>query len=309
VRHENVVQIYAVEEEPLPYLVVELVAGETLQQRLDRTGPLELRAILRIGMQAAYGLAAAHAQGLVHRDVKPANILLENGVQRVKLTDFGLAGAADDASLTQSGFIAGTPLYMAPEQAAGEPLGPRADLFSLGSVLYELCAGRPAFRAPTTVAVIRRVCDERPRPVREVNPDVPEALCRLIERLHAKKPADRPASAREVADLLAGLLADLQGQGLRVLSSEAAPLPAPPRRTVSPRPWLWAAAALALLVAGLGLGEATGVTDVRGTVVRLFSPDGTLVVEVDDPGVSVAVDGADVVITGAGAKEIRLRPG
>src|SRR5215467_4506997 len=98
---------------------------------------------------------------------------------------------------------------MSPEQANGEPIDPRSDLFSLGSVLYELCTGRPAFRAPNTAAVLRRVSDEAPRPIREVNPDVPEALCRVIDRLHAKKAADRPASAQEVADLLAELLADL----------------------------------------------------------------------------------------------------
>ncbi|HEY7425271.1 MAG TPA: serine/threonine-protein kinase, partial [Gemmataceae bacterium] len=210
VRDDHVIDIYAVcDDGPLPYLVMEFIDGCTLETLLRKGGPLEVQQILRIGIQAASGLAAAHKQGLIHRDVKPANILLENGVQRVKLTDFGLARAADDASLTQSGLIAGTPLYMAPEQAVGEPIGPRADLFSLGSVLYELCTGRPAFRAPTTLAVIRRVCDEKPRPIREVNPDIPESLCRLIARLQAKKPADRPASAKEVADLLAGLLADL----------------------------------------------------------------------------------------------------
>jgi hypothetical protein len=198
---------------------------------------------------------------------------------------------------------------MAPEQAAGEAIDPRADLFSLGSVLYEMCTGLPAFRAPTTVAVIRRVCDEAPRPVREVNPDIPEALCRLIERLHAKKPADRPASAQEVADLLARLLADLNG-GRSGEPSGPSVLPSPARSPrPTRRPWRWAAAALVLLCVGLGLGEATGVTDVHGAVIRLFSPDGTLVVEVDDPGVSVSVDGGNVVITGAGAKEIRLKPG
>jgi tRNA A-37 threonylcarbamoyl transferase component Bud32 len=308
VRDDHVVAIHAVRDDaPLPYLVMELIDGCNLEALLRKGGPPEVKEVLRIGIQVAGGLAAAHRQGLVHRDVKPANILLENGVQRVKLTDFGLARAADDASLTQTGFIAGTPLYMAPEQAAGEPLGPRADLFSLGSVLYELCTGRPAFRAPTTVAVIRRVCDEAPRPIREVNPDVPGALCRLIERLHAKTPADRPASAQEVADLLSGMLASLQqpdaGEHVgRVPARQA-------RWHRGPRGWLCAAAALLLLFVGLGLSEATGVTDVRGTVVRLLSPEGTLVVEVDDPGVSVAVDGADVVITGAGAKEIRLKPG
>src|SRR5262249_58902617 len=101
------------------------------------------------------------------------------------------------------------------------PIAHRADLFSLGSVLYELCTGRPAFRAPTTVAVIRRICDESPRPIREVNPNVPEALCRVIERLHAKKPADRPASATAVADLLEGLLADLSCGKSRVADRTA----------------------------------------------------------------------------------------
>src|SRR5438128_3116664 len=129
---------------------MQYVAGQSLKDKLDRQGPPELRQVLRIGMQIASGLAAAHKQGLVHRDVKPANILLENGVERVKITDFGLARAADDAILTQSGVVAGTPAYMAPEQAAGEQVDHRADLFSLGSVLYALCTGRPPFRAAGT---------------------------------------------------------------------------------------------------------------------------------------------------------------
>src|SRR5207253_3543414 len=132
--------------------------------KLDRAGPLPLKEVLRIGRQVADALAAAHREGLIHRDVKPANILLENGVERVKLTDFGLARAADDASLTQSGAIAGTPQYMSPEQARGEALDARSDLFSLGTVLYVLCTGCPPFRADSTVAVLRRVCDETPRP-------------------------------------------------------------------------------------------------------------------------------------------------
>ncbi len=124
-------------------------------------------------MQTAAGLAAAHAQGLVHRDVKPANILLENGVERVKLTDFGLARAVADASMTQSGVVAGTPQYMAPEQARAEATDHRADLFSLGSVLYAMCTGIPPFRAETPVAVLRRVTDDEPRPIRELNPESP----------------------------------------------------------------------------------------------------------------------------------------
>src|SRR5262245_39663676 len=175
VSHDHIVTIHAVEDAgKLPYLVMQYVAGASLQQRLDRDGPLELQEILRIGMQTASGLAAAHAQGLVHRDIKPANILLENGVERVKITDFGLARAAADASVSQSGIIAGTPQYMAPEQAQGEAVDCRADLFSLGSVLYAMCTGRAPFRASGTVAVLKRVCEETPTPIRDTNPEIPQ---------------------------------------------------------------------------------------------------------------------------------------
>ena len=213
VRHENVIAIYAVEDQPIPYLVMEYIAGRTLQQKLDATGPLELPDVLRIGRQIAAGLAAAHAMGLIHRDIKPGNILLEDGVEQVKITDFGLARAADDASITQSGFIAGTPMYMAPEQALGETIDQRADLFSLGSVLYTMCSGRPPFRAANTMAVLKRVVEDTPRPIREIIPEVPEWLCELISKLHAKNPADRITSAQDVADLLARRLAELQGPG------------------------------------------------------------------------------------------------
>src|SRR5438045_4599897 len=120
-------------------------------------------------MQTALGLAAAHAQGIVHRDVKPANILLENGVERVKLTDFGLARAVDDASVTQSGVVTGTPQYMAPEQARSEPLDARADLFSLGSVLYALCTGEAPFDGSHALDVLRKGGEQQPQPRQEVN--------------------------------------------------------------------------------------------------------------------------------------------
>ena len=149
VSHDHVVTIFAVEESSVPpYLVMECIVGESLQQKIDRRGSLETIEILRIGRQIAEGLAAAHQQGLIHRDIKPSNILLENGVERVKITDFGLARAADDVSITQSGHVTGTPQYMSPEQAQGLHLDARSDLFSLGSLLYAMCTGRPAF-APT----------------------------------------------------------------------------------------------------------------------------------------------------------------
>jgi hypothetical protein len=136
-------------------------------------------------------------------------VLVEPGTGRVRITDFGLARAADDASLTRSGTVAGTPLYMAPEQAKGEALDHRADLFSLGSVLYAVLTGRPPFRADTTLAVLKRVADDTPRPIREVIPEVPEWFCRVVEKLHAKNPSDRFQTAREVADVLADCEAQL----------------------------------------------------------------------------------------------------
>lgn len=214
VKHENVVQVYAVEEQPLPYMVMEFVDGKSLQELMDGTGPLELPDILKLGRQMAAGLAAAHEKGLIHRDIKPGNILTESGVEkRVKITDFGLARAADDASLTRTGIISGTPMYMAPEQALGMQLDHRADLFSLGSVLYQMACGRPPFRASTTVAVLRRVADETPRPIQDILPSVPDWFCRIVEKLHAKRPEDRIQSAREVAELFASSPEELSRSG------------------------------------------------------------------------------------------------
>jgi tRNA A-37 threonylcarbamoyl transferase component Bud32 len=219
VRNEHVVALHAVETDgPTPFLVMEFIGGISLQDRLERSGPLEVKEILRIGVQTARGLAAAHVQGIVHRDIKPANILLENGVERVKITDFGLARAADDANLTQSGVITGTPNYMSPEQATASAT-PQSDLFSLGAVLYALCTGHPPFRAETPLAVLRRVCDDPVRPPPEVNPDVPEWLDAIVRKLLAKNPADRFQTATEVADLLGQHLAHLQ-------QPDAVPIPA-----------------------------------------------------------------------------------
>ena len=209
--HPHVMAIHAVAASAkLPYLVMPFVACESLQQRLDRQGPLDVKDVLRIGLQAASGLAAAHAQGLVHRDVKPANILLETSVDRVMLTDFGLARAVDDATLTRTGIIAGTPQYMSPEQANGDAVDHRSDLFSLGSVLYAMCTGRPPFRAETTFGVLRRIRETPPRPIREINADIPEWLERIVLMLLSKSPADRIGTATEIATLLEQCLAHVQ---------------------------------------------------------------------------------------------------
>lgn len=209
--HEHVVPIHNVESDhATPFLVMQFISGESLQARVEREGPLSVVEILRIGMQAASGLAAAHAQGLVHRDVKPANILLENGVDRAYLTDFGLARASDDASLTYTGVVAGTPNYMSPEQADGQPLDHRSDLFSLGSVLYFMATGHPPFRADRPMAVLKRTCHDPHRPAWQCNAEIPDALSEIIDRLLEKKSGSRFASAADLEKALAGVLADVQ---------------------------------------------------------------------------------------------------
>jgi eukaryotic-like serine/threonine-protein kinase len=217
--HEHVVAIHSVESGgdthhdshlESPFLVMQYVPGESLQARVSREGPLSVAEILRIGLQAASGLAAAHAQGLVHRDVKPANILLENDVERAYLTDFGLARASDDASLTYTGMVAGTPHYMSPEQADGQPVDHRSDLFSLGSVIYFMATGHPPFRADRPMAVLKRTCHDPHRPAWHVNAEIPSALSSIIDRLLAKKPSERFSTASELKTALENVLSDLQ---------------------------------------------------------------------------------------------------
>ncbi len=211
ITHDNVIDIYGVSEaNGLPYLVMPFAREPSLQKRIDESGPLTAVEVVRIGLQIASGLAAAHDQGLVHRDIKPANILLNDGIERLWITDFGVARALDDASMTQTGVIAGTPQYMSPEQARGEFVDQRSDLFSMGSVLYTACTGRPPFRSEAAYGILRRITDTDPRPIREINPEIPDWLCRIIERLMAKHPADRFQNAGEVAELLEGCLAHLQ---------------------------------------------------------------------------------------------------
>ena len=183
----NVVPIHAVEEEgSVPYLVMQYVAGESLEEKLRREGTIGLAEVLRIGVQVAEGLAAAHAQGIVHRDIKPANILLEGKSGRVKITDFGLAHAIDDSSAGGERIIAGTPDYMAPEQARGEAVNHQADLFSFGCVLYRILTGQVAFqRRSNGNGRTSRRCRSKPKPPRQLNPEVPAALSKLIMRLLA----------------------------------------------------------------------------------------------------------------------------
>ena len=232
--HPNVMPVLHVDSSgQLPFLVMPYVDCESLQDRLDREGSLSILDVLRISLQVARGLAAAHAQGLVHRDVKPANILLERGVERVMLTDFGLARAVDDATLTRSGLIAGTPHYMSPEQARGDGVDARSDLFSLGSVLYAMSTGRPPFRAETTYGILRRVTDETARPMRELNPEVPVWFDAVVMKLLRKSAGERFESAEQIAGIFEECLGHLQ-------QPTACPLPLAVRALLpekATRPW------------------------------------------------------------------------
>jgi serine/threonine protein kinase len=216
VAHPNVVPIHAVcTDAPYPFLVMSFIPGRSLQEQVRQDGPMEPKAIARIGQQVAAGLAAAHRQGLVHRDIKPANILLENGLDRALITDFGLARAADDA-ISQTGWLAGTPHYMSPEQAASGELDGRSDLFSLGCVLYFIATGREPFRGTQPLAIMNQIAHHKPQPVRSMNSDIPQVLAQVIERLLEKKPADRFQSAEELSDFLEQYVAYLHQPETRI---------------------------------------------------------------------------------------------
>ncbi len=200
---DHVVNIFEADEiDGIPYIALQYLQGYPLDEFLKKKGNPTIPQTIRIGAETALGLAKAHKLGLVHRDIKPGNLWLEAPTGRVKILDFGLVKpvvGAEGAELTGSGAIMGTPAYMSPEQGLGKPVDGRADLFSLGCVLYRLCTGKLPFERPTLMAILTAIATEEPPPVREVNPAVPEPLADLIRRLMAKNPADRPASAQSVA--------------------------------------------------------------------------------------------------------------
>lgn len=253
VAHENVVAIHQVEASgPVPYLVMQYIDGTSLQEWVAESGPLDAKSALRVTAQVAAALAAAHDQGLVHRDVKPANILVSSGGQRVWITDFGLARAVDDASLTRTGFIAGTPHYMSPEQARGETVSNSSDLFGLGSVLYFMLTGRPPFRAERTLAILNRICTEPHRPIREVDPDVPPAVAEIVDRLLAKLPSARFASA---ADVRSECLEQMTRQASpKTFASGGADAQVGPAATLKLTSSRWYRTARWMSLLGIGLG-------------------------------------------------------
>jgi hypothetical protein len=253
VEHDHVAPIYHVGEvNDVPFLTMPLLKGETLADRLAREKVLPVTEVLRVGREAAAGLAAAHARGLVHRDVKPRNIWLEaDPAGRAKLLDFGLAREQhEDEGLTDEGVILGTPAYMSPEQADGQPLDHRSDLFSLGSVLYECATGQRPFQGKTGTAMLTAVARCQPPAAHEVGPSVPAELSALIARLQAKAPADRPDSALAVVEAIRAI--EGGRETVQVLRTGPQPVrPGRPRRR-----WPWAAAVAAVMLLGLAVAAA-----------------------------------------------------
>ncbi|MGE3807223.1 MAG: protein kinase [Gemmataceae bacterium] len=200
VEHPSIVPIYQVGEvDGVPFLAMPLLRGESLNARIRRAKELPVAEAVRIARQTAAGLEAAHEHGLIHRDIKPGNIWLDEKTGQAKLLDFGLArNVKDDTQLTTPGTVVGTPAYMAPEQAANGPLDHRCDLFSLGAVLYRMLTGKLPFAGTDTMSMLVMLATETPTPPRELNPAVPKELDKLVMKMLAKEPAARPASAQAV---------------------------------------------------------------------------------------------------------------
>ncbi|HEX7170420.1 MAG TPA: protein kinase, partial [Rubrobacter sp.] len=199
--HPNIVQVYdrGETDEGASYIAMEYVPGGTLKERISDRGPLEASEAAALGAQVAEALGAAHDRGMVHRDIKPQNVLLTTRGD-AKVADFGIARAGSSVTISKTGSVMGTAGYMSPEQALGEPATPRSDLYSLGVVLYEALTGELPFTADNPIAVSMKHVTEALRPPREIDPTIPEGMNALIVKLMAKDPEDRYASAGELAD-------------------------------------------------------------------------------------------------------------
>jgi hypothetical protein len=325
-QHDHIVPILQIgEDRGAPFIVMPLLRGASLDRHLQDGRPLPVAELLRIGREAAEGLAAAHERGLIHRDIKPANIWLEAPRGRVKILDFGLARLTQSAggqNLTQSGVIMGTPSYMAPEQARGETIDARADLFSLGVVLYRLCTGAMPFTGKDPISTLMAVLTDDPPAPHTINPSLPQPLSDLVMKLLAKDPAKRFGSADEV---VAALQAVARPAPASAPSAAAAPVAPPaaaadnpwadlaePAVTAPHRPKPAKAGAipvpprrLALVLAAAALlGLALG-----GVVLFEPTATGTVQIEVNDPAVKVAFDNDGPTITGADKESITLKAG
>jgi urea transport system substrate-binding protein len=268
---EYIITVYHIGlENNVPFLAMKFLHGESLEQRLQRDGRLPINEVLRIGREIALGLSAAHDRGKIHRDIKPANLWLETPppdqsggsgtrlsceyVYRIKILDFGLARPINDPRrLTATGLIVGTPSYLAPEQARGLPLDHRCDLFSLGCVLYRMVTGILPFDGPDTLAQLTALAVADPKPIEELASDVPDGLRNLIHQLLARDPAERPPTARAVAEALRALEkseTSIGEPGAPATAGKYRSLTFPAHQNAGLRIWLAAGGVLGLLLLG-----------------------------------------------------------
>ena len=310
--HDHIVPIHQVgEDRGVPFVAMQFLEGEPLDERLKREGRLSVAEVVRIGRETAEGLAAAHDKGLIHRDIKPANIWLEGKKGRVKILDFGLArAAADDSHLTQTGAILGTPAYMAPEQAGGEKVDPRCDLFSLGCVLYRLCTGDFPFKGKDSISTLIAVATDNPDPPAQINPNVPLELSNLVMKLLAKKPAERPGSAHAVVEALQKIdrkTVEMPARsapktkpqiGGRQSAAGSRPKTSPTAIRRKPRAvWLIGGGVLGLVLL------------IGGIVLFWPTPHGLVRIESDDPNVEIVFMKDGPTIKGADKEPISIRSG
>jgi eukaryotic-like serine/threonine-protein kinase len=219
---------------PTRFIVMELVPGRSLADILRDDGPLEPDRAASVAAQVADALSAAHAAGIIHRDIKPGNIMVTADGQ-AKVLDFGIARALDSHSLTQTATVLGTSAYMSPEQALGQPVDARSDIYSLGCVLYEMLTGEPPFVADVSAAVLHQHVRVEPKPARGRNRNIPPALDALVMQMLAKSPDDRPQTATEVRDRLEHV-AGSPGSGPDALTTMAMAAAAPTAATVPIEP-------------------------------------------------------------------------
>jgi eukaryotic-like serine/threonine-protein kinase len=327
VSHPGIVQIYDIGyDQGSLYYVAELVDGESLADRLER-GPLPHTQVRRLAGQLCRALSAAHAQRVVHRDVKPENVLIDRG-GRVKVGDFGIARLAEASSEAGAGTIVGTPRYMAPEQARGHSPTPATDVYGAGVVLYEMLAGKPPFTESSAVELAMRHLSDQPPPL---PPDTPPALTEIAERALAKEPAARYPSGREMADALAG--ADLERPARARARTRVAPRRTP-RINFNPverRRYVALLAVVIAIVVGMGaaailtstsyvrvpnvhgLTRAAAVAraradDLRVAVITSHSsaPVGTVIAQRPAPGARLSDGGAVAVTLSSGPPPVEV---
>jgi eukaryotic-like serine/threonine-protein kinase len=276
-QHPNIVQIYdSGKEGDFNFIVMEYVEGRSLKDYLSEEGPLEIRDATRIAGEVLTALAYAHRSGLVHRDIKPGNILLSND-GKVQVTDFGIARAEAGSTMTQTGTILGTAYYLSPEQAQGLPLDGRSDIYSLGVVLYEMLSGRRPFEGDSPVSIAYKHVRENPRPPSNYRQDIPRPLEAIVLNSLAKRPEDRYSSAALMRrDLEAFMTGKEVTATLKVPaahdSTQVIRAVGVLERQAQARPGWLIALALMLLAGGLALGTWSLVTLLQTVVGRVEVP-------------------------------------